>query len=183
MRCAQIVATQPKAISYHNASVVKFSALKQEISFLAQLDVELEAVHVVANGERLAESDISKSANQDEKVLNLMKLRIKRNSSSGMFGGASFETTVRIETTSTEANLLRQYKADKEVVLAREINVLGARIPFNITVADLIQGKTFKSKNLYELIELEGIIQNACANLKLGADVMASFGKEQIIEL
>jgi len=112
-----------------------------------------------------------------------VKLRIKRNSSSGMLGGTSFETTVRIETTSAEANLLRQPKADKEVVLAREINVLGARIPFNITVADLIQGKTFKSKNLYELIELEGIIQNACANLKLGTDVMASFGKEQIIEL
>lgn len=111
-----------------------------------------------------------------------MKLHIKRDSSRGMMGGTSFETTVRIETTSQEASLIREYKADKEVVLAREVSFLGNKISFNITVADLIQGKTFKSKNLYELIELEGIIQNACSNLKLGTDVMATFGKEQVVE-
>ncbi|MEM9954597.1 MAG: hypothetical protein AAF846_23510 [Chloroflexota bacterium] len=111
-----------------------------------------------------------------------MKLHIKRDSSKGMLGSVSFETTVRIETTPEESKLIQQYKSDKEIVFTRQVTFLGNSMIFNITVADLIQGKTFKSKNLYELIEMEDIIQHACRNLKIGTDVMSTFGREQIIE-
>ncbi len=111
-----------------------------------------------------------------------MKLHIKRDQSRGMLGGTNFEYFVKIDMSSAELASVQKYKADREVIFVREQNVLGQKFEFKITVADLVNGKSFKSKNLYELLAIEESTKAACANLKDVSAALGKIGTEEVIE-
>jgi hypothetical protein len=52
-----------------------------------------------------------------------MQLRISRNQAAGMFGGVKFELKAQVQLTPAEAALVGKYKADKEVLLKKEIKI------------------------------------------------------------
>lgn len=112
-----------------------------------------------------------------------MKLRIRREQGKTMLGGINFESTIKIEMSPEEVELIRRYKAHKETIWSREWIVLGQKLEFKVTVGDLLDGRTFKSRNLLEHVELESALLDACRNLKVGANVMATIGQEQVYEI
>jgi hypothetical protein len=52
-----------------------------------------------------------------------MTLKVARNQASGMFGGVKFELSARVNLTPDESALISKYKADKEVLLKKEIKI------------------------------------------------------------
>ncbi len=111
-----------------------------------------------------------------------MKLHIKRDQSKGMLGGTSFEYFVKIDLSQAELASVQKYKADREVIFVKEVAVLGQKMEFKITIADLINGKSFKSKNLYELLTLEDTLKATCASLKEATVALAKIGTEEVFE-
>ena len=93
-----------------------------------------------------------------------MKLKIKRNQATGFFGGVKFELGARVELTEEEAQLVKKYKADGEVLLSEPVKhpLLKVTVSFEpITIASLISGKTFKAKNIMEVLEYEENLKKA----------------------
>lgn len=112
-----------------------------------------------------------------------MKVHITRRQTKNMIGGVSFESDLRIAATDEEIDLLRKFKAQKEIIWSSDWMILGQKISMNVTIEDLLAGKKFKSRNLYEHVELEEALLSACGNMKLGINVMRNIDKEQIFEI
>jgi hypothetical protein len=113
-----------------------------------------------------------------------MKLFITRGQSKKMLGGTSFELSAHTQLTSDEANLVKNYKADKEVLLQKEIKIpfTGRSITLNITIGSLIAGQSFKCNDIGEILEYEKNVKESCASFKNYIEVMRSFGGEEVIE-
>jgi hypothetical protein len=113
-----------------------------------------------------------------------MKLFVKRNQASGMFGGVKFELSARVELTPNESEIVKKYKADKEVLLRKEIKIplTGKSIILDITIGSLIAGQTFKCNDIAEILEYENNIKESCGTFKNYIVVMSSFGGEETIE-
>ena len=113
-----------------------------------------------------------------------MKLFIARNQSKKMLGGASFELSARTELTSDEASLVKKYKADKMVLLQKDIKIplTGRSIVLNITIGSLIAGQSFKCNDIAEILEYEKNVKDSCESFKNYIEVMRSFGGEEVIE-
>lgn len=111
-----------------------------------------------------------------------MQLKIYRSESKGMFGGLSFEYTITIAPNAQENALIQKYKIDKEVIYEMERNLLGQKWSVSFSVGDFLKGKSVKSKNLAELIELEGAVISACQGIKVALSALSKIGKEEVIE-
>jgi len=113
-----------------------------------------------------------------------MKLFVRKNQSKKMMGGISFELSARTELTSDEASLVKTYKADKEVLLQKEIKIplTGRSIIMNITIGSLIAGQSFKCNDIAEILEYEKNVKESCENFKNYIEVMRSLGGEEVIE-
>jgi len=113
-----------------------------------------------------------------------MKLYISRDQAKGMLGGVKFELMARTELTNEEAELIKKYKVDKEVLLQKEVKVplTGRSIVLNLTIGSLMNGQKFKCKDIAEILEYEKNVKESCEALKNYLEVMKNFGGEEIIE-
>jgi len=113
-----------------------------------------------------------------------MKLFIKRDQAKGLLGGVTFELSVRVELTPEEADLVRRYKADKEVLLQKEVKIpfTGRTVNLGLTIGSLMSGQTFKCADIAEILEIEQNVKAACEAFKRYLEVMRNFGGQEVIE-
>ena len=113
-----------------------------------------------------------------------MKLYITRDQAKGLLGGVKFELEAKVELSGDEADLIKKYKADKEVLVKKEIKIpfTGKSIVLDITIGGLIGGQTFKCNDIAEILETENSVKDACASFKNYITVMKHFGGKEVIE-
>jgi hypothetical protein len=113
-----------------------------------------------------------------------MTLKLARNQASGVFGGVKFELSARVALTPDETALISKYKADKEVLLKKEIKIplTGKSLFLAITIGSLVGGQTFKCDDIAEILEYEENIRESCQRFRNYLSVMHSFGGEEVIE-
>ncbi len=113
-----------------------------------------------------------------------MKLYIARDQAKGLLGGVKFELRARVELTHEEAGLVRKYKADKEMLLQKEVKIplTGRSIVLNLTIGSLMNGQTFRCNDIAEILEYERNVKESCEAFKEYLEVMKNFGGEEIIE-
>jgi len=113
-----------------------------------------------------------------------MKLIITRDQGKGMFGGVKFQLDAKVELTSEESAVIKKYKADKEVLLSREVKIpfTGKSINLAITIDSLVSGQTFKCNDIAEILESEKSVKEACESFKNYIMVMNHFGGQEVIE-
>ena len=113
-----------------------------------------------------------------------MKLYITRDQAKRLLGGVKFELRARTELTNEEAELIIKYKADKEVLLHKEVKIplTGRSIILNLTIGSLMNGQTFKCNDIAEILEYEKNIKESCEAFKNYLEVMKNFGGEEVIE-
>ncbi|MDO9575390.1 MAG: hypothetical protein Q7J55_02565 [bacterium] len=105
-----------------------------------------------------------------------MKLIIKRDQDRGFFGGISFVLEARVVLTPEEEELVKKYKARREVLYT---NTKGN---IRYTINDLLIGVRDKCKDIAILLNNEEVYKEACSYFKTLLEVMASFGGEEVIE-
>lgn len=113
-----------------------------------------------------------------------MKLYINRDQAKGLLGGTKFELNARVELTNEEISLVNKYKADKEVLIQKQV-----KIPFtdkvavvNINISGLMSGQVFKCKDIADILEYEKNVKEACEMFKNYIDVMKNFGGQEVID-
>lgn len=113
-----------------------------------------------------------------------MKLMITRDQAKGMFGGVKFQLDAKAELTSEEAAIVKKYKADKEVLVRKEVKIplTDKVISLAITIDSLIAGQTFKCNDITEILETEKNVKEACETFKKYIMVMNHFGGQEVIE-
>lgn len=113
-----------------------------------------------------------------------MKLHLSKRQATGMLGRVKFEIEARTELTSEEANLVKKYKAEHEVLLKRQINIpfTGNTLTINLTVGSLMAGHNFKCNDIGEMLEYEKNLKESCGVLKLYLEAMRDFGGQETIE-
>lgn len=113
-----------------------------------------------------------------------MKLFITRDQAKGLLGGTKFELTARVELGSDESGLVSKYKADKEVLLQKEIKVpfTNKAVVLDINIGGLMNGQSFKCKDIADILEYEKNIKEACETFKNYIEVMKNFGGQEVIE-
>lgn len=113
-----------------------------------------------------------------------MKLIIKRDQAKKMMGGISFELQAKVELTDEENSLISKYKANKEVLMKKEVKIpfTGRALVLNITIGSLMMGQTFKCNDIGEILEYEKSVKESCESFKNYIEVMGSFGGEEVIE-
>lgn len=112
-----------------------------------------------------------------------MKLFITRDQAKGLLGGVKFELRARTELSNEESELVKKYKADKEVLLQKEIKIplTGRSFNLNLTIGSLMGGQTFKCNDIAEILEYEKNIKESCEAFKNYIEVMKNFGGEEAI--
>jgi hypothetical protein len=108
-----------------------------------------------------------------------MKLIVRREQDQGFLGGMNFILHCKVNLTSQETELIKKYKAHKEVLVHKERG--GVKIG-EIKIGDLVEGVKFKAKDITELLSTEDTVKEACGSFKNYIEIMASFGGEQVIE-
>jgi len=85
-----------------------------------------------------------------------MKLKIKRNQSKKLMGGIAFELEAQVDLDEHEKELIKKYKAYKEVLLKKEINIplTSKAIVLDITIGSLMGRQMFKVDNNYRNIRV-----------------------------
>jgi len=113
-----------------------------------------------------------------------MKLFIKRDQAKALLGGVKFELAARVELTNEEAELVKKYKAEKEILLKKEIKIpfTGRSIALNIMIGSLTAGQTFTCNDIAEILEYEKDIKESCQAFKAYIEVMRGFGGQEVIE-
>jgi len=103
-----------------------------------------------------------------------MKLVIRRDQDRGLMGGMSFVLEAQAVLSRDEEELIKKYKANREVLCRSEVGVT--------TVDDLVRGVKTKCKDVSILLNNEAVYKEACGNFKSLLLVMASFGGEEVVE-
>ncbi|MDD2228946.1 MAG: hypothetical protein PHY48_06010 [Candidatus Cloacimonetes bacterium] len=111
-----------------------------------------------------------------------MKLTISRDQAKALLGGVNFELRAHVQLTQQESEIIKKYKAHKEVLLSKEMSLFGNKFNIDIKIGDLVDGQAFKCKDISQIIETEKNIKEACASLKNYILVMNSFGGEEVFE-
>ena len=113
-----------------------------------------------------------------------MKLVISRDQSKKMLGGISFELSAQVDLNGDEAGLVKKYKADKEMLMQKEIAIplTGRSIVLNITIGSLVSGQTFKCNDIAEILEYENNVKESCEAFKNYLEVMRHFGGREVLE-
>jgi len=120
-----------------------------------------------------------------------MKLIIKRDQADvkGVFGGnkgVCFSLYAKADITGDELELIERYKVKDDVLVSHELPIRGVDSDiqyFNLTVIQLVTGRTVETGSIYALLELEEKIKIGCQNLKELMEVMKTFGGEEVIEI
>ena len=129
-----------------------------------------------------------------------MKLLLTKAQSKGLLGGVKFEVKAKVELTDEERELVRRYKLEDETLVSRKVsNMLGQLADSNmvgeltggkftgrevsITVTNLINGDTYKCKDLNEVMNYSDQLVDGCETLKAYLEVARGFGGEEVIEI
>lgn len=114
-----------------------------------------------------------------------MQLLLRKSQSKGFIGGISFEVNAQVRLTDEERDLVQKYKQEGTVVLQRPLFVFGQPTDrvINLTVGQLIQGESFKCKDLGEVIGFCDNAKRACETLYNYLAVARGFGGEEIVEI
>lgn len=113
-----------------------------------------------------------------------MKLVLTRRQAKGMMGGVSFEIVGKITLSQEEVDLVRHYKMENEELVRKPFIVFGVETNrvLSVTVRNLINGDSFKAKDLSEVIAHTDSLVTACEALKTYLEVARKFGGEEILE-
>lgn len=113
-----------------------------------------------------------------------MKLYITRDQAKALLGGVKFELRAKAELTNEEADVVKKYKADKEILLKKEVKIpfTGRSVELDIKIENLIAGQTFKCADVADILETEKNVKEAAENFKNYIEVMKNFGGQEVIE-
>lgn len=113
-----------------------------------------------------------------------MKLSITRTQSKSMMGGGvNFEVKVRLIPTDEERNLINHYKLANEVVtISNKKSAWTGRLK-DVKIKDVVDGTTFKAKDLGEVIGYTETVVAISENLMQYLEVARKFGGEEILEV
>jgi hypothetical protein len=119
-----------------------------------------------------------------------MKLVLNRDQKKSLTGKAKFKLDAVAELTPNEKRNIDKYKMGKTLLYTNLENrgkgLLGvisrAAMGIEITVDDLVSGKTVECKDILEMIALEGQVAEACESFKLMLDTAANFGGSVTLE-
>lgn len=114
-----------------------------------------------------------------------MKLKIQRDQEQkkGLLGGnkgIEFTVKCQVKLTSEEETLIEKAQVGDYTLVTFVPQGWDSELTF--TVNDIVNGKTFREKNVSKLLDLEEQVIKGCNNLKALLKVIASFGGEEIIE-
>lgn len=112
-----------------------------------------------------------------------MKLHLKRDQAKKLLGGVKFEISARVQLDDEEQSLVKRYKAHKEVLHRKEkkIPFTEKTITFETTIQSFTAGQTYKCDSIYEIIEYEEAIKEACEKFYIFLGTMKRFGGEEVI--
>ena len=121
------------------------------------------------------------------------KLIIKRNQAdvNGIFGGhrghkgARFKLQDRAQVSPEERAPIDRYKVADHILASYTQARKGSSEAVNsqLSVSDLVNGKSVETDTISTLLELEEAIKAGCKNLKDLLMVMNTFGGEEVIEI
>jgi len=104
---------------------------------------------------------------------------------------AVYELKAQAELTEEEAGNVKKYKVE-ETTLVSNLNtdetdgllmsVAKSMSSINLTVAELIAGKTLSAKDITEIMLLEEQIKSVCEGFKTILEAMANFCGQEVIE-
>lgn len=115
-----------------------------------------------------------------------MKLSIMSSQSKGMMGGTTFAVTGKVSLTPEEEQLVRHYKLEGEVLLKKKMKNIWGQLTDNevsVLVRNLLNGDSFKCKDLPEVIAYRDSLIAASRSLKSYLEVARAFGGEEVIDI
>lgn len=113
-----------------------------------------------------------------------MKLYLTKDQAKGLLGGTKFELSAKVELTSDESSLVSKYKADKEVLLQKQIKIpfTDKAVILDINIGGLVNGQSFKCKDIADVLEYEKNVKEACETFKNYLEIMKHFGGKEVVE-
>ena len=129
-----------------------------------------------------------------------MQLRLNKSQreSGVMSKKVMFSLAAKVDLSAEEADLVKRYKMGREVIynkdrinqrseipstiggLARDISAMTLNI--NLTVDNLVSGRTIECKDITEIMEAEASVISACQGLKNLLEACAGFEGEEVID-
>jgi len=129
-----------------------------------------------------------------------MKLRLKKSqrSTGVMSKKVMFSLDAQVDLTAQETDYIRKYKMGKEVIYNKDRvnpemhdyksgkgimrNLSAIAMNINLTVDDLVKGRTIECKDISEILDAEASVKSACAGLKNLLEACSGFEGEEIID-
>ena len=114
-----------------------------------------------------------------------MQLLLNKGQSKGLLGSVKFEVKAQVQLTEEEQELIQHHKLQNEILLSKKlINIWGQPTDedVSVTVSDLLNGETYKCKDLGEVITYSDNLVDACETLKSYLAVARDFDGQTVIE-
>lgn len=112
-----------------------------------------------------------------------MQLTIKKGQQKGLMGGTSFEVRAQVTLSAPEQELVQHYKLQNEVLFSKTmVSIWGTPTDqkVEVRVGELLNGTSYKCKDLGEVINYTESLKSACESLVSYLDVAKSFGGEEV---
>lgn len=129
-----------------------------------------------------------------------MKLRLNKSQRSAgvMSKKVMFSLGAQVDLTAQEAEYVKKYKMGSSILYNKERvtpemhdyksgkglmrNLSAIAMNINLTVDDLVKGRTIECKDINEIIDVEVTVKSACQGLKNLLEACAGFEGEEIID-
>jgi len=129
-----------------------------------------------------------------------MKLRLNRSQrTSGMMSkNVVFSLGAQVDLTAEEAGYVKKYKMNKQVIYNKDRvnpemhdygsgkgimrNLSAIAMNINLTVDDLVKGRTIECKDIGEILDAEDTVKSACKSLKHLLEACSGFEGEEIVD-
>lgn len=129
-----------------------------------------------------------------------MKLRLSKSQRTAgvMSKNVVFSLAAQVDLTAAEAGYVSKYKMGKEVIYNKDRinperhdykstkgiirNFSAAAMNINLTVDDLVKGRTIECKDISEMLQAEETVKSACEGLKNLLEACAGFEGEEVID-
>ena len=114
-----------------------------------------------------------------------MELLLTKGQGKGLLGGVKFEVEAQVQLSDEENELIQHYNLQSEVLLSRELTILGRPTgrEVTVTVSDLVTGEVYKCQDLSEVIAFSDNLVEACKTLKSYLEAARSFDGQEVIEI
>lgn len=125
-----------------------------------------------------------------------MKLLLRREQKTSIWGLTTFVLSVRADFTPDERDNIQKYRLGSNVLYSRQevtdpgSGILGLvsrlaihAMNISVTVAELLPGKRLEFKTIEEMAFVENELKAACEHLKSAIGASAGYGGEEIMTL